>query len=75
MVDTGTNAVVAHVRLGGLSAWKLALTPDGRLTYVTLPDNGRFGYIDTATNAATVSDVRLGSPLGIVIRPAPPAGD
>ena len=68
VVDTGTNAVVAHVPVGGR---ELAITPDGKFVYA-IPLVRGFAVIDTSTNAAAVIDVRLGDPRAIVIRPRPP---
>lgn len=75
VVDTASRAVVAHVPLGGqLGGGNLAITPDGKFVYVigVLPG---FAFIDTSTNTATVSDVRVGDPRAIVIRPGPPADE
>ncbi|SDC00696.1 serine/threonine protein kinase [Geodermatophilus telluris] len=65
-VDTTTNAVLQTVEVG-LRPYAAATSPDGRLLYVPLHDEGRVEVVDTATGEAVDSYVVPENPHWIAV--------
>ena len=59
----------------GLIPFGVAITPDGKFSYVTNLGDGMVSVIDTATNATVGSPITVGrQPRGVAITPCPQLG-
>jgi YVTN family beta-propeller protein/VCBS repeat-containing protein len=68
-IDTATHTVTGNpIQLGQRFASRFAMSPDGRLLYVTDSVTGTLSVIDTATGTAVGEPIRIGGgPLGVAI--------